>query len=228
MTAFFESAHVYLPREGDLPEERETITAAVGGRRPGRWGEATDEPVDFFDAKALLEDVLERVGARVEFRPHVEYGLLKGRTAGLFAQDELVGVLGQVHPQTAARFDLSEPVFLFELDVERTLGGVRGLAQHQPLSRFPAVIQDIAVLVDADVPAAKVEALIRSSSLVTDARLFDVFEGEPLPRGKRSLAFAVHFQSPERTLTESEVAEARRRIVRRLERELGAELRGQG
>jgi phenylalanyl-tRNA synthetase beta chain len=88
------------------------------------------------------------------------------------------------------------------------------------------VIQDIALLVDAAVPAAQVTEAIVSSALVTEARLFDVYEGPPLPAGKRSLAFQVQFQSAEKTLTDAEVADARRRLVRRLEHELGAELRG--
>lgn len=227
LVAIFEAAHVYLPEEGELPYERETIIAAVSGNRPGRWGEPTDEPADFFDAKGLLEDVLQRVGAAVEFRPQAEHGLLKGRTAGMFVDAAQVGVIGQVHPQVAARFELAAPVFLFEIDVEQLLKAVDGPVRHRPLSRFPAVIQDMAVLVGTAVSAASVEALIRSTGLVADVRLFDVYEGAPLPKGKRSLAYAVHFQAPDRTLTESEVAEARRRLVRRLERELGAELRGQ-
>jgi phenylalanyl-tRNA synthetase beta chain len=126
----------------------------------------------------------------------------------------------------AAAFDLPGPAFLFDIDVERLLPAVQAEVSHAPLSRFPAVIQDIAVVVDADVPAARVHQIIAGSSLVTRADLFDVYEGAPLPRGKRSLAYAVHFQAPDRTLTDDEVAEARRRIVRRLEREVGAELRG--
>jgi phenylalanyl-tRNA synthetase beta chain len=228
MVALFESARIYLPQEGDLPEERETVVAAIAGKRLGRWGEATDEEVDFFDAKGMLEEMLERIGARLDFRPHEEHGLLKSRTAALVADGLQVGVIGQVHPQVTARFELNTPTYVFEVDVERMQKAVQGTVQHRPLSRFPAVIQDIALLVDTSVPAGHVESLVRGSGLVADARLFDVYEGAPLPAGKRSLAYAVHFQAPDRTLTEAEVADARRRLVRRLERELGAELRGQG
>jgi phenylalanyl-tRNA synthetase beta chain len=228
MVALFEAARIFLTQEGDLPEERETVIGAVSGRRPGRWGEPTDEDVDFFDAKGILENILARVGAAVEFRPHEEYGLLKSRTAALMAGGIQVGVIGQVHPSVTARFELAQPVYIFEIDVEFLQKEMRGAVRHRPPSRFPAVTQDLALLVDSGVPAARVEALIRSSALVADARLFDVYEGAPLPPGKRSLAYAVHFQAPDRTLKETEVAEARRRLVRRLERELGAELRGQG
>lgn len=84
----------------------------------------------------------------------------------------------------------------------------------------------MAIVVDEGVPADKVRRLLTSSALVAEAHLFDLYEGPPLPAGKRSLAYAVYFQAADRTLTEEEVAEARRRIVRRLEREVGAELRG--
>jgi len=224
--ALFESARIFLSREGDLPEERERLTGVVCGRRTGRWGEPTDEWVDFFDAKGLLDEIFERVRARVEFRPVEEFALLRGHTAAIVVNGEEAGVLGQVHPQVAAGFDLPGPAFLFDIDIERLLPAVQAQVSHAPLSRFPAVIQDIAVTVDADVPAARVHQIIASSSLVTRADLFDVYEGAPLPKGKRSLAYAVHFQSPDRTLTDDEVADARRRIVRRLEREVGAELRG--
>jgi phenylalanyl-tRNA synthetase beta chain len=224
--ALFESARIYLSQEGDLPEERERIVGIVAGRRLGRWGDTTSEWVDFFDAKGILEEVLDRVGARVEFRADQDFGLLRGRTASIVAAGEGAGMIGEVHPHLASRFDIEGPAFIFDLDVERLLPAISLDAQHRPLSRFPAVIQDIAVIVDGDVPAEKVHQIIAGSSMVAGATLFDVYEGPPLPHGKRSLAFAVRFQAPDRTLADDDVADARRRIVRRLEREVGAELRG--
>ncbi|MGE0057757.1 MAG: phenylalanine--tRNA ligase subunit beta [Dehalococcoidia bacterium] len=224
--AIFESARVYLSKPDDLPEERQLLVGAVAGYRSGRWGEPTAEPIDFFDAKGLLEDTFERTLAPVEFRAGQEYGMLRNRTAELLAGGARVGFLGQVHPNVASAFEVDTPVYMFEIDINRLLPSVTGEVHHKPLSRFPAVIQDIALLVDIAVPAAKVQALIASSNLVGQAQLFDVYEGDRLPDGKRSLAFAVHFQAPDRTLTEKEVADARARIVRRLQHELGAELRG--
>jgi phenylalanyl-tRNA synthetase beta chain len=142
------------------------------------------------------------------------------------AAGEEAGVLGQIHPKLAADFDIQGPAFMFDIDVERLLPAISAGARHKPVSRFPAVIQDIAVVVDGGVPAAKVQEIMESSALVARVQLFDVFEGEQIGHGRRSLAFAVHFQSPERTLTDEDVADARRRIIRRLEREAGAELRG--
>jgi phenylalanyl-tRNA synthetase beta chain len=224
--ALFECAHAFLTAPDGLPEEREMLAGAVGGGRTGRWGEPTGEPIDFYDAKGLLEDAFERVGAGVEFRAEDEYALLRGRTAALYAGNERLGVLGQVHPQVAAKFDIMAPAFVFEVDVAKLEPQLRKDLRVTSLSRFPAVSQDLALLVDADVPAGRVTQLIAGSALVADVSLFDVYEGAPLPEGKRSLAYTVQFQSLEKTLTDAEVADARRRIVRRLEHEVGAELRG--
>ncbi|MPZ48702.1 MAG: phenylalanine--tRNA ligase subunit beta [Dehalococcoidia bacterium] len=224
--AVFESARAYLSTPDDLPDERQLIVGGVGGVRQGRWGEPTGEALDFYDAKGILEEVFERAGVELAFRSGEEYGLLRGRTAELVAGEERVGVLGQVHPQLASRFEIDGDVFLFELNVAKLLPARKMETRYRPQSRFPAVTQDIALLVDAAVAASRVQELIASSNLVAEVRLFDVFEGPPLPEGKRSLAFAVHFQSNEKTLTDADVASARERIVRRLQHELGAELRG--
>jgi phenylalanyl-tRNA synthetase beta chain len=224
--AIFEAARAYMTLAGELPQERELIVGAVAGMRLGRWREPASDEADFYDSKGLLEEIFERIGASVSFDAAEEYALLRGRTAAISAGDGRAGVLGQVHPQVAAQFEISAPVFLFEIDVEKLLPAVQGTVRHRPMSRFPAVIQDLALLVDASVPAAKVTQAIASSALVVEVTLFDVYEGAPLPEGKRSLAYAVHFQSLEKTLTDQEVADARKRIIRRLEHEAGAELRG--
>jgi phenylalanyl-tRNA synthetase beta chain len=224
--AIFESARVYLSEEGDLPDEREKIVAVVTGNLPGRWGEAATQPIDFYDAKGMVDVVFERCGAEAEFEPGEDYGLLAGNVASLKVGGEPIGVFGQVHPRLAAGFDLAGKVFLLEIDVADLLQQMPGRVTHRPLSRFPAVIQDLALVIDRSVPAGKLEAIIASTALVAGVRLFDVYEGASLPEGKRSLAFQVQFQAQDRTLTESEVADARQRLVRRLQRETGAELRG--
>jgi phenylalanyl-tRNA synthetase beta chain len=224
--ALFEAARAYLTLPDELPQERELLVGAVAGMRQGRWGEPTSEPVDFYDAKGQLEETFERAGTALRFESGDEYALLRGRTAAILAGTERAGVLGQVHPQVAAQFEIDTPVFVFEVDIEKLLAVAMKQVRHQPTSRFPAVIQDLALLVDATVPAARVTGAIATSSLVARATLFDVYEGAPLAQGKRSLAYQVHFQALDRTLTDQEVADARRRIIRRLEHEFGAELRG--
>jgi phenylalanyl-tRNA synthetase beta chain len=224
--ALFEAARAYLSQQDDLPQERELVVGAIAGPRQGRWGEALEETVDFFDAKGLVEEAMERAAVDAAFQQGEEYSLLRGRTAEVVAGGERAGVLGQVHPQVAAQFDIDVPVYLFELDVEKLLAAARGKVRHATQSRFPAVIQDVALLVDKSVAAGDVTRAIASSALVSDVQLFDVYEGKPLPEDKRSLAYQVQFQSAEKTLTDEDVAQARNRIVRRLQHEFGAELRG--
>ncbi|HWO74083.1 MAG TPA: phenylalanine--tRNA ligase subunit beta [Dehalococcoidia bacterium] len=226
VVALFEAARVYLTLPGELPQEREVVVGAIAGSRPGRWGEPSSESIDFYDAKGLVEEMLERCGAEVRFEAGEEFGLLRGRTAAIKAGDARAGVLGQVHPNVAARFEIDQPAFLFEVDVAALLPAVRMRVRHRPISRYPAVIQDIALLVDDSLPAARITEAISTSALVARVNLFDVYEGPPLPPGKKSLAYAVHFQSLEKTLTDEEVAQARQRLVRRLEHEFGAQLRG--
>jgi phenylalanyl-tRNA synthetase beta chain len=224
--AVFEAARVYMTHPDELPDEREVIVGAVAGTRLGRWGEPSSGAIDFFDAKGMLEEIFERCGASVSFHSGADFGLLRGNTAEIVAADARAGSLGQVHPAIAGQFEIGVPVFLFELDIEKLLPAIRTHVRYEPISRYPAVMQDIAVLVEKTVPASRVSEIISAGSLVTKATLFDVYEGAPLPPGKRSLAYAVQFQSSEKTLTEQEVADARRRIIRRLEHDLGAELRG--
>src|SRR5690606_36591658 len=110
-----EAARAYLTQPDELPQEREVIVGAVAGMREGRWGEPLEEPVDFFDAKGLLEETLERAAVDVVFRAGEEYSLLRGHTAEVLAGDERSGVFRQVHPRTAGEFEIDVPVFLFEL-----------------------------------------------------------------------------------------------------------------
>jgi phenylalanyl-tRNA synthetase beta chain len=224
-TALFETAVVYLPRDGDLPEEREMLVGAIGGRRLDRWEQPTAEPVDFFDAKGYLEALFERLALVPAWSPAEEYGLLPGRTAAIWVDGRQVGVVGQVHPDTAAQFDLEGDCFLFEVRLDLLTDLAQRRREYRPYATTPVVAQDLAVVVDATTPAAAVLDIIRAGRYVVSAAVFDEYSGEQLPPGKRSVAVRVLFQDPTRTLTDEDVAASRRQIVARLERELGAALR---
>ncbi len=224
--ALFEASRVYLPRKDELPLEQEHVVGVVAGRREDRWGRASDEPVDFFDAKGYVEAALDAAGVVGAFNAAEEYGLLPGRTATVRAGNETVGVVGQVHPDVAASFGLDQDVYLFELVVDHLLPAVEESVDYEPLLSFPPVVQDIALLVDLTQTAEDVETLIKQHELVRRVLLFDVYEGEGVPDNKKSLAFSVTYQSDEKTLTDKEVAKAQAGILRRLQADLGAELRG--
>ncbi|MBI2887010.1 MAG: phenylalanine--tRNA ligase subunit beta [Chloroflexi bacterium] len=222
----FEVGRVYLPRRGDLPEERDMVVGLVAGAaRDGHWSQPAPA-ADFYDTKGVLEAVFDRLGVVVEFRPAADANLAPGRTAAMVTEGDVIGVLGELVQPVAEAFDLlRHPVYLFELDVARLLSHVAHRRQYQAISRFPAVTEDLAVVVDAQLPAALIEAAIRQSPLVTSARLFDVYSGQQVPAGMKSLAFSVIFQSAEGTLTGEQVAAVRRSLLERLAAQYGVRLR---
>jgi phenylalanyl-tRNA synthetase beta chain len=225
MVALFETARIYVPRTDDLPQEAECLAGVVSGARPDRWGHPSGESVDFFDAKAYLDFLFDRLSLPPAFEDSEDFALLPGRSTEVCLDGQRLGLLGQVHPRVAAAFDIEQDVFLFELDLEALIPHTGKPRRYQPLSRFPAVVEDIAIVVDEGVSAAEVQAIIESSSLVQRATLFDVYTGSPVPAGKKSLAYSVTYQSFEHTLTDAEVERERRRILERLSRQVGAVLR---
>ena len=225
MVALFETGRIYLPRPDDLPQEAECLAGVVSGARPDRWGHPSEASVDFFDAKAYLDYLFDRLGLSPDYEESDDFALLPGRAAEMRLDGQRLGLLGQVHPRVTAAFDIQQDVFLFELELAALLPHIGKPRRYQPLSRFPAVEEDIAVVVDDGVPAAQVQAIIESSSLVQRATLFDVYTGPPVPAGKKSLAYSVAYQSFEHTLSDPEVQRERRRILERLSRQVGAVLR---
>jgi phenylalanyl-tRNA synthetase beta chain len=225
-TALFETATTYDPRDGDLPDERETVVGVVGGRRYDRWGQPAEEAVDFYDAKGYIEALFMGLHLQSGWSETDEFGLLPGRTAAIRLGNVDVGVLGQVHPELADAFDIEGDCFLFELRLDLLVGHTAPVRDYRPYPTYPAVVQDLAVVVNADVPAAGVLAVIGEGRYVVSAQVFDEYMGDRVPPGKKSLAVAVTFQDPAGTLTDERVAGARRRVVAALENRLGATLRG--
>jgi len=225
LISVFEAGRVYLRSDNDLPHEIETVCAALSGRKPNRWGQPTGEPAGFFEAKAHLEHVLAGLRVAAEYREAVEHPYLSGRTAEVAIDGRRVGLLGELHPRIAASFEIKQDVAMFELDLEALMPHVPETVHYEPVSPYPSVEEDLAIILDEDIPAGRVIGMIEDSHMVLSVSIFDVYTGPPVPKGKKSLAFSISFQSGAKTLTDEEVAEERRRIVQRLRRELGAELR---
>ena len=236
--AVFEAARVYqrpdqrLPQPGRpfgeeaLPDEREHIAGALTGRRADRWGRPGADSVDFFDAKAYVEALLRGLNIEAEYAPADEFAFAPGRTAEIRVDGRRAGVIGQLHPDTAAAFDIDQDVFVFDVVIDDLLPHANRQRKMAPVPRFPAVEQDLALIVDDGVPAGALRTAIEAAPLVREARIFDVYHGEQVPAGRKSVAFAVAWQSPDHTLTDDEVAKAQRKLVERLRREFNAELRG--
>jgi phenylalanyl-tRNA synthetase beta chain len=227
----FEIGSVYLKEAGQpLPDEPRRLGLLMMGARdlPG-WNSASGGSIDFYDIKAVVEGLVEGLhirDARYERAQHNSFH--PGRSAALLVGEQHIGVFGQLHPAVAANFDLTDtPVFAAEFDLDGLLDAVDSLYKVRPLPMTPPVLQDIALVVKSDVPAAKVEAAIwlAGRELLKAVRLFDVYEGESIPDGHKSLAYNLTYQTDERTLNDKEVAKVHEKIVKYVERELGAKLR---
>jgi phenylalanyl-tRNA synthetase beta chain len=245
----FEVGKVFLqdPDE-ELPEEPRRLAIVMTGSRGERhWlkDESADHSpggpgrgLDFFDLKGVVDTLLARLHIPEAIYEPVEHpSFQEGRTARLWLRDSAkgssanseVGIMGEIRASVREAFELGGGrVAAAELDLEALLAHVPAVWSVEPLPQYPAVLQDLAVIVDEGVPAGTVEDRIAEAGgfLLKEVKLFDVYRGEPVPDGKKSLAYALTFQAPDKTLRDAVVAKQVQRIVRQLGRELGAELRG--
>jgi len=196
-----------------------------GPRSDLSWHKGDGE-LDFLDAKGVVEALLSQLGVEARFDEFADASLRPGRRAEIVVAGAAVGVIGELHPQVAEAFELSGVAFLFEIDLGRLLPLTARRRQYQPLPRFPSTVRDIALVVDTLLPYQKVADIIASFPLVNQVTLFDLYTGEQVPAGKKSLAFRVVYQSPTRTLNEEEVNEAQQQILDKLYQEVDATLRG--
>ncbi len=236
--ALFESAHVYLPA-GSLDEapsgppagarpaaEGHHLGALVTEAAPGGW---RSNPVagDFYATRALLEAVLGIAGVDWRLEPGGPPFLHPGRAATVKAGEAELGWLGELHPLVLREWELHAPVSAFEIDAEAlaalTLGSV---ATYHDVTSVPSVLQDIAVVVPDEVSAAEVERAVRAGGgeLLSDVQVFDLYRGEQVGQGSKSLALRLEFRAPDRTLTDDEVTERRAAIERELD-QIGGSLR---
>ena len=183
----------------------------------------------FFDLKGMVDALCSAFRVPVSYEPSGRSSLHPGRTADICVGGQRLGVLGQLHPTIAERFDLEGAViFVAELDFERLLKVARPLQGVQTPSRFPPADRDIAIVIDERTPHAEVEAAIQAAagSLLESVQLFDVYRGESIPAGRKSLAFALRYRASERTLGDDEVSAVHARIEAALGDSFGAEVRG--
>lgn len=228
--AFFEIDRTFFQRPEDLPYERRTLGLALcGHREPSTWQTPRPAEFSFFDLKGLLQavlDVLQIEGWQVEARAHPS--LHPGRAATVRLRGHDVAYVGELHPAVAAKFDIEGGrVQVAEMDLDTVFSLASDTRVFHPLPRYPAAHRDIAVVVEQEVPAGEVLRLVRQAGddVLESARIFDVYQGEPLPADAKSIAVSLDFRAPGATLTQEEVGEIMERIVATLGRELGATLR---
>jgi phenylalanyl-tRNA synthetase beta chain len=226
---------VFLPVAGKpLPLEPRRLGIVLSGPRevPG-WQDGLaarkDQPLmDFFDLKGVLEQLAHglRIGTLI-FKPTEDSTFHPGRTASVYLHGKQVGVAGELHPLVRATYKLDQPAVAAELDLDLLDEDIPLVDSIKPIINQPAVYQDIALVVGEATPAGEVEQVIvkAGGDLLREAKLFDVYRGDPIPQGKKSLAYALTYQAEDRTLTDKEVAKVHQQIVRAAEHQLGATLR---
>jgi phenylalanyl-tRNA synthetase beta chain len=225
--ALFESGTVYRATGEKLPHEHRALGGILTGRlQPQTWGTAEPPRAGFFAANGLLGAALDAVRVTWWVEPATEPFLHPGRTARIRAAGEDVGWIGELHPIVARTWDL-DAAALFEVDLDRVLAHADAVPQYVDLTSFPALHLDLSVALPEDVPAATVLHTVREAggTLLSDVRVFDLYHGAQVGEGRKSLALALSFRAPDRTLTDEDVAPLRDRIVEAIREALGGELR---
>ncbi len=227
----FELKKVYLLAPGErLPKEIKFLTGlAMGMDGEIHWASSTRE-IDFYDLKGCIEDLCESLQVKeiaFEKDETIPY-LHPGKSSKILLRGEAIGVMGEVHPDTLAHYEIAGKAYLFEIEFDRLVKGASEKKKFRPLPKFPAVHRDLSLIVEDHLEADKVEKAIRSleQPFIDDVKLFDVYRGAPVPEGKKSLSYRIRYQASDRTLTDDEVNRYHEKMILRLKEALKAELRG--
>jgi phenylalanyl-tRNA synthetase beta chain len=229
--ALFEIGPVFnVSPADDLPEEAPRLALVLTGRRAlPTWQNKNTDLMDFYDLKGVLSSLFEGLSlGEVRFAPSEQPSFHPGKCASIMLGERPLGVMGELHPLVVEHYEFpATPLLAADLDLQAILSGIPARYLVAPVPNYPPVLEDMAVIVDETVPAENVAAAIRQAGGKTlrDLRLFDLFRGEQIGAGKKSLAYNLTYQSEERTLTDDEVQKIRQRIIRQLEKDLGAKLR---
>ncbi|MBX5465105.1 MAG: phenylalanine--tRNA ligase subunit beta [Clostridia bacterium] len=224
--ALFELGRCFALDEEGSVRERAAAGFLVRGRLAWSWADR-GRPTDFYTAKGLMEALLERTAVRgARFEPGGPAALHPGRAARVLAAGEPIGWVGELHPAAAARLDLPEGVVAGELDLEAVLRLAEPPGRPAPLARYPGVERDLSLVVAEEEPAERMAEIIRQAAgpWLDRLVLFDVYHGEEIGAGRKSLAFSLTYRAADRTLSDEEVARVHEAVRARL-REAGARLR---
>jgi phenylalanyl-tRNA synthetase beta chain len=229
--ALFEIGPVFLPDpEDDLPEERLQLAVVLTGPRDlPHWNGGDSTPMDFYDLKGILDGLFKNMHIPgVQYEPYEHPSFHPGKSARVTLGDLQLGVLGELHPLVRERYDIPETTLAAaEIDLRSLMEAIPSHYESTPVPTYPPVLEDIAVIVDEDITANRVEEAIRSGGgkALSEVQMFDVYRGEQIGEGKKSLAYSLTYQALDRTLTDKDAEKIRQKIIRRLEKDLGAQLR---
>lgn len=216
--ALFELASEYYPVEGqELPDEKTKLIAGLYG-----------DNCDFFTAKGMVEQLLDALFiSNYEFEASSnEHAYHPGRCAHIMIDDTIIGVIGEIHPKVSENYGINERILCFTLDVDSLFAHTQTEPTYTPLPKFPAVTRDLALLCDETIPVRILEKAIMkgAGNLLETIQLFDVYQGEQIENGKKSVAFNIVLRSAENTLAEEQVNGTMKKVMKELEK-VGAILR---
>jgi phenylalanyl-tRNA synthetase beta chain len=225
----FEIGKIYLPRDKDLPEEPESLCGLMSGSRVERSWLDGNGSYDFYDVKGAVEGLCQQLGIEISFENSNDEGLHPARQAAIIAKSDSkkvkLGVLGEVHPKVVEVFEVEGTVCLFEMSIKALLPFIAEEKRYKPVSRFPSIVRDMALVVDADITNQQILDVIKGFKQISEVILFDVYSGKQVATGKKSLAYRLVYQSPDQTLTDEAVNKVQEQVLAKLTKELGAVLR---
>ena len=226
----FELKKIFFPQESErLPKEVKYLTGlAMGVDQEPHWA-VSSRPVDFYDVKGCVEDLLDVFQIQdVKFQKvgDVPY-LHPGKASRFFCKSEPLGVLGEIHPEVLTHYDIQGKAFLFEVDFDQLVKGAGVGKRFQPLPKFPAVYRDLSLVVNDDLEVEKVAEAIWNFQhpFIDEVNLFDVYRGAPIPEGKKGVSYRIRYQAKDRTLTDEEVNRYHEKVIFQLKEIFQVELR---
>ncbi|CAC7319377.1 phenylalanine--tRNA ligase subunit beta [Staphylococcus aureus] len=210
----FEIGNVFFANgEGELPDQVEYLSGILTGDYVVNQWQDKKETVDFYLAKGVVDRVSEKLNLEFSYRRADIDGLHPGRTAEILLENKVVGFIGELHPILAADNDLKR-TYVFELNFDALMAVSVGYINYQPIPRFPGMSRDIALEVDQNIPAADLLSTIHAhgGNILKDTLVFDVYQGEHLEKGKKSIAIRLNYLDTEETLTDERVSKVQAEI----------------
>jgi phenylalanyl-tRNA synthetase beta chain len=226
----FELKKIFCPQEGErLPKEVKYLTGlAMGVDQEPHWA-VSPRPVDFYDVKGCVEDLLDVFQIKdVKFQKAGDVPYLHpGKTSRFFCGSEVLGVLGEIHPQVLTHHDIQGKAYLFEVDFDQLVKWAGEGKRFRPLPKFPVVYRDLSLVVNDELEVEKVAEAIWNfhHPFIDEVNLFDVYRGAPIPEGKKGVSYRIRYQAKDRTLTDEEVNRYHEKVIFQLKDIFQVELR---
>lgn len=227
--AYYETGSIFVSQEETITKQPTEILR-LSGAITGNWVEnkwqGEVKPVDFYVVKGIVEGLFELLKLNIDFEQAKLADMHPGRTAVIKLEGKVIGFLGQLHPSLAKQSDLKE-TYVFDINMDFVFGAYEYDVSYTEIPKYPSVSRDIAFILDTEVKAGDVEAFIIKvgSPLVKSVEIFDVYEGEHLEEGKKSIAYHLVYQDPEKTLKDEEVDASVEEIVKAVEEKFGGYVR---